>query len=85
MRSEWGPAVRARARRPGQLGAGLVVRSGDGEVEMASFVVVVWKVFEDFVTTALSEALARVPGRTQAQLPAFLELPGAWGDGVAPA
>lgn len=35
---------------------------GDGGVEVAAFVVSMWKVFEDFVTTALREAIA-VRGR----------------------
>lgn len=43
--------------------AELVIRStsaqvGEGGVEIAAFVVSMWKVFEDFVTTALREAIA---------------------------
>jgi 5-methylcytosine-specific restriction enzyme subunit McrC len=41
-------------------------------------------VFEDFVTTAMTEALASVPGRTQAQLPAFLAGAGDWRSGTIP-
>jgi 5-methylcytosine-specific restriction enzyme subunit McrC len=33
-------------------------QAGDGGVEIAAFVVSMWKVFEDFVTTALREAIA---------------------------
>lgn len=39
---------------------------------MASFVIVMWNVFEDLVATALTEALATVPGRTHAQMRAHL-------------
>jgi len=43
--------------------AELVIRNtaaqaGEGGVEIAAFVVTMWKVFEDFVTTALREAIA---------------------------
>lgn len=54
--------------------------AGDG-AHMSAFVVVMWKVFEDFVTVALAEALADRPGRTQAQLPAYLTGDGDWGCG----
>ena len=53
-------------------------KPGEAGLEVASFVVVMWKVFEDFVTVALTEALAYLPGRTQAQLPAFLAGLGDW-------
>ncbi|KGN41185.1 hypothetical protein N801_08875 [Knoellia aerolata DSM 18566] len=53
-------------------------------IEMASFVVTMWKVFEDFVTIALTEALAPHPGRTHAQLPAFLAGAGSWERGEVP-
>jgi 5-methylcytosine-specific restriction enzyme subunit McrC len=46
---------------------------------MAAFVVDMAKVFEDFVTTALSQALLRVPGTTRAQYPTRLDA----GDGHA--
>lgn len=59
-------------------------RPGDGGVEVASFVVTMWKVFEDFVTVALTEALRGLPGSTQAQLPAYLAGPGEWNRGSIP-
>lgn len=40
---------------------------GDGGVEVAAFVVSMWKVFEDFVTTALREAIAARGRRAEAQ------------------
>lgn len=60
------------------------VTTGDAGIEMASFVVVMWKVFEDFVTTALTEALAAAPGRTEAQVSAFLAGRGDWRSGSVP-
>lgn len=36
-----------------------------GGLRIAAFVVSMWKVFEDFVATALAESLRRYPGRTQ--------------------
>ena len=39
--------------------------SGAGQVRVAAFVVPMWRVFEDFVGTALTESLRRFPGRTQ--------------------
>ncbi len=45
---------------------------GPGGVTVASFVVSMAKVFEDFVTVALQEALAARPGHTQGQYPDFL-------------
>ena len=59
-------------------------KTGNSGLEVASFVVVMWKVFEDFVTTALTEALDKVPGRTQAQLPAYLAGRGDWRTGTVP-
>lgn len=56
----------------------------EGELHVASFVVVMWKVFEDFVTTALQEALRTAPGRTEAQLPAYLTGSGDWRHGEIP-
>ncbi|GIJ43396.1 McrBC 5-methylcytosine restriction system component [Virgisporangium aliadipatigenens] len=46
---------------------------GPGEVTTASFVVNMAKAFEDFVTTALREALATFPGRTDGQYEAHLD------------
>lgn len=50
------------------------VEAGDGAVDVASFVVPMWKVFEDFVTTALSEALKVYPGTTRPQYPDRLDV-----------
>lgn len=47
--------------------------AGVGRHRVASFVVNMATVFEDFVTTALSEALADQPGITTPQYPAFLD------------
>ncbi|WP_308190776.1 McrC family protein [Arthrobacter hankyongi] len=49
--------------------------AGLGPQRVASFVVNMAAVFEDFVTTALKEALAAVPGRTEAQYECFLDEP----------
>lgn len=54
--------------------------SRDG-VDVAAFVVVMWTVFEDFVTVALTEALRSRPGHTRAQLPAYLAGAGDWRGG----
>ena len=50
---------------------------GPGGIQVASFVVPMWKVFEDFVATALTEALRGYPGRTQTspQYTAYLDQP----------
>lgn len=42
---------------------------------VASFVVSMWSVFEDFVTTALTEALRQQPGRTHRQFATCLDEP----------
>ncbi|MFI7517527.1 McrC family protein [Micromonospora echinofusca] len=47
---------------------------GPGDVSMAAFVVNMAKVFEDFVTTALREALAPYPGHTNSQYLAHLDV-----------
>jgi 5-methylcytosine-specific restriction enzyme subunit McrC len=47
--------------------------SGQGGVAVASFVVSMPKVFEDFVTVALREALAGSPGETDGQYPGHLD------------
>lgn len=49
--------------------------AGPGGVRVAAFVVSMWKVFEDFVTTALTEALRQYPGVTRAQYPSWLDVP----------
>jgi len=47
---------------------------GPGEVTVAAFVVSMAKVFEDFVTTALREALYGQPGRTDGQYRSRLDV-----------
>ena len=47
--------------------------AGDGDVRVASFVVDMAKVFEDFVGTAITEALRRFPGSTRLQFPTQLD------------
>jgi 5-methylcytosine-specific restriction enzyme subunit McrC len=46
---------------------------GSGDLTTAGFVVPMWKVFEDFVTTALAEAMAPAPGVTRCQYPVDLD------------
>ena len=48
---------------------------GAGGLTMAAFVVPMWQVYEDFVTTALTESLRRFPGHTRAQYADRLDLP----------
>jgi 5-methylcytosine-specific restriction enzyme subunit McrC len=73
----WHPS-RLNARYHGALRlAEIVLRNaaakpGADGIEVASFVVTMWEVFENFVTVALTEALRKAPGRTQAQLAAYL-------------
>lgn len=58
--------------------------AGQGRYSVASFVVNMATVFEDFLTTALKEALDMYPGETVGQYPAFLdeaELDGRTGGG----
>lgn len=50
-------------------------RTGPGGLPVASFVVSMWSVFEQFVTVALTEALAAQPGRTKRQFTTFLDEP----------
>ena len=47
--------------------------AGSGDVTVAAFVVDMAKVFEDFVGTALTEALRRYPGTTRLQYPTHLD------------
>lgn len=47
--------------------------AGDGSVQVASFVVDMAKVFEDFVGTALTESLRRYPGFTRLQYQSHLD------------
>jgi 5-methylcytosine-specific restriction enzyme subunit McrC len=49
---------------------------GHTELHAAGFVVSMWKVFEDFVTIALAEALAAAPGATHCQYPIDLDVGG---------
>lgn len=51
----------------------MVAEPSTGKIQVASFIVDMAKVFEDFVTVALTEALRKHPGRTRAQYPAFLD------------
>lgn len=46
---------------------------GPGDITLAAFVVNMAKVFEDFIATALREALAVYPGHTDSQYPAYLD------------
>jgi 5-methylcytosine-specific restriction enzyme subunit McrC len=48
--------------------------TGAGSQRIAAFVVDMARVYEDFVTAALREALRRVPGSTQAQYPTRLDV-----------
>ena len=67
----WHPS-RLNARYHGALRlAEIVLRNaaakpGADGIEVASFVVTMWEVFENFVTVALTEALHKASGRTQA-------------------
>jgi 5-methylcytosine-specific restriction enzyme subunit McrC len=56
-------------------------KSAEHGVEVAAFVVTMWKVFEDFVTVALTEALQGRPGYVEPQLKAWLTGGGAWDEG----
>jgi 5-methylcytosine-specific restriction enzyme subunit McrC len=51
--------------------------SGPGGVRVAAFVVPMWRVFEEFVGTALAESLRQFPGRTQTspQFSSWLDKP----------
>jgi 5-methylcytosine-specific restriction enzyme subunit McrC len=77
---EW-QASRLNARyQPALRLAELVLRNcsaeaGPGNQRVAAFVVSMWRVFEDFVTTAIAEALRGSPGRTTPQYPCFLDEP----------
>jgi 5-methylcytosine-specific restriction enzyme subunit McrC len=56
-------------------------RATTAGVEMSAFVVVMWKVFEDFVTAALTDAVADLPGHLEPQLPAYLTGDEGWAKG----
>ncbi|MGB2718725.1 MAG: hypothetical protein WBG53_23380 [Rhodococcus sp. (in: high G+C Gram-positive bacteria)] len=50
--------------------------AGPGGLHVAAFVVQMWKVFEDFVSTALTESLnRRQRGQTRTQYVSFLDVP----------
>jgi 5-methylcytosine-specific restriction enzyme subunit McrC len=79
---EWQPSRLNEIYQPALRLAELVLRnasseSGPGGVSVASFVVPMWRVFENFVGTALAESLRRFPGRTQTdpQFISFLDKP----------
>lgn len=82
----WQP-TRLNERYHGALGLAEVLlrhastRASATGVTMSAFVVVMWKVFEDFVTTALTEALAAHPGYSSPQLPVYLTGAGDWREG----
>ena len=76
----WQPSRLNEHYQPALRLAEVVLRNcsaeaGPGGVRVAAFVVSMWKVFEDFVTTALTEALRRYPGVTRAQYPSWLDVP----------
>lgn len=84
---QWRP-TRLNRRYSPALGLAEVIlangsaETGDGHLQMAAFVVDMARVYEDFVTTALREALSRYPGATRSQHPTRLDeidLPGAPG------
>lgn len=59
----------------------MVAEAAVGKLRVASFVVNMAKVFEDFVTVAMMEALRKYPGKTVGQYPTHLDEPRS--DGVA--
>lgn len=76
----WQPSRLNERYQPALRLAEVVLRNcsaeaGPGGVRVAAFVVSMWKVFEDFVTTALTEALRRYTGVTRAQYPSWLDVP----------
>jgi 5-methylcytosine-specific restriction enzyme subunit McrC len=77
---EWRPDRRNSRYVPALRLAEVVLANTSAEtgphgLQMASFVVDMASVYEDFVGTALTEALARYPGGTRLQHPARLDLP----------
>lgn len=76
----WQPTRLNQRYQPALRLAELVLRhasaeAGPGGLQVAAFVVEMWKVFEDFVGTALREALYRRPGRTDLQYRDHLDVP----------
>ena len=66
----WQPTRLNERYQPALRLAELILRNmsakaGPGGVVVAAFVIPMWQVFENFVATALSEALRTFPGRTQ--------------------
>ncbi len=53
----------------------MVAEATPGKLHVSSFVVNMAKVFEDFVTVALTEALRKYPGRTVAQYKTYMDEP----------
>lgn len=51
----------------------LVAETAVGRMRVASFVVNMSKVFEDFVTVAITEAMRAYPGRTKAQYKTYMD------------
>jgi len=78
---QWEPNRLNARYQPALRLASVVLRhcsaeSGSGELRMAAFAVNMAKVFEDFVATAVREAMRRYPGRTVAQYPSDLAATG---------
>lgn len=76
----WVPSRLNQRYQPALRLAEIVLRNvsatpGPGGVVVASFVVDMAKVFEDFLTTALKGALAKLPGRAEPQYQADLDEP----------
>ncbi len=76
----WQPSRLNERYQPALRLAEVILRNcsaeaGPGGVRVAAFVVSMWKVFEDFVTTALTETLRQYPGVTRAQYPSWLDVP----------
>ncbi|HEX6341050.1 McrC family protein [Umezawaea sp.] len=79
---QWRPNRLNTAYHPALRIADLVLRTlsfevGEDGLSIAAFVVNMEKVFEDFVTTALTEAWSSGPGRTEGQYPVKLDTGGA--------
>lgn len=77
---EWRPDRRNARYAPALRLAEVVLancsaETGPAGLPMASFVVDMAKVYEDFVGTALTEALARYPGGARLQYPSRLDVP----------
>lgn len=78
----WVPSRLNQRYQPALRLAEIVLRNvsatpGPDGLVVAAFVVSMAKVFEDFVTTALMESLAKFPGRATSQFPTELDEPAA--------